>query len=141
VGWYWAVARHGGVVGERAGVAARFPLRERLAALLMTALYRCGRRGEALAVFDAARRVLAEELGLDPGPEFAALQAKVLADDPALAAPALAVGGAAVPSAAAAAAAEAAAAGVVPRQLPAGAAFFTGREPGVEGVGGGVGTA
>ena len=53
----------------------------------MTALYRCGRRGEALTVYDATRRVLAEELGLDPGPELAGLQAKVLADDPSLAAP------------------------------------------------------
>ena len=109
------------MAGELAGLVSEFPLRERLAALLMTALYRCGRRGEALAVFDATRRVLAEELGLDPGPELAGLQAKVLADDPALAAPA-------VPGGAAPAAAEGAAPGVVPRQLPAGAAFFAGRE-------------
>jgi len=128
VGCDLALGRHGEVVGELAGLVARFPLRERPAALLMTALYRCGRRGEALAVFDAARRVLADELGLDPGPELAALQAQVLADDPALAAPAPAAGGAVALSAAAAVAAQAAAVGVVPRQLPAGAAFFTGRE-------------
>jgi DNA-binding SARP family transcriptional activator len=84
------LGRHGEVVEELAALAAQFPLRERLAALLMTALYRCGRRGEALAVFDATRRVLAGELGLDPGPELAGLQAQVLADDPALAAPAAA---------------------------------------------------
>ena len=96
-------------VHELAGLVAEFPLRERLAALLMTALYRCGRRGEALAAFEAARRVLAEELGLDPGPELAGLQAKVLADDPALAAPA------AVPGGAVSAAAEGAAAMVLPQ--------------------------
>jgi len=118
-----ALGRHGEVVAELAGLVAQFPLRERLAGLLMTALYRCGRRGEALAIYDTARRVLAEELGLDPGPELARLQAQVLADDPALAAP-VAVPGMAV----VAAALGTGAAGVVPRQLPAGAGFFAGRE-------------
>src|SRR5271157_1428260 len=119
IGCDLALGRHGEVAGELAGLVGEFPLRERLAVLLMTALYRCGRRGEALAAFEAARRVLAAELGLDPGPELAGLQAKVLADDPALAAPA-APGGVAP--------AMAAAAGLVPRQLPAGAGFFAGRE-------------
>src|SRR5271165_5450444 len=119
-----ALGRHGEVAGELAGLVAEFPLREKLAGLLMTVLYRCGRRGEALAVYDNTRRVLAGELGLDPGPELAGLQAKVLADDPALAAPAPAV----VPGAPAPAAAEGARPGVVPRQLPAGAGFFAGRE-------------
>ena len=104
IGCDLALGRHGEVAGELAGLAAEFPLRERLAALLMTALYRCGRRGEALAAFEAARRVLAGELGLDPGPELAGLQAKVLTDDPALAAPA-AVPGGVVPAAAEGAAA------------------------------------
>ena len=117
-----ALGRHGEVAGELAGLVAEFPLRERLAALLMTALYRCRRRGEALAVYDATRRVLAEELGLDPGPELAGLQAQVLADDPALAAPA------AVPGGAAPATAQATPPVIVPRQLPAGAGFFAGRE-------------
>ncbi len=119
-----ALGRHGEVAGELAGLAAEFPLRERLAGLLMTALYRCGRRGEALAVYDTARRVLAGQLGLDPGPELARLQAQVLADDPVLAAPAPA----AVPGGGASAAGEGAAPRVVPRQLPAGAGFFAGRE-------------
>ena len=119
-----ALGRHAEVAIELAAMVREFPLRERLAELLMTALYRCGRRGEALAVFDAARRVLAEQLGLDPGPALAALQARMLADDPSLAAPAqarTAVPGGARPP-------EAAAARVVPRQLPAGAGFFAGRE-------------
>ena len=83
-----ALGRHGEVAGELAGLVAEFPLRERLAGLLITALYRCGRRGEALTAYDSTRRVLSEQLGLDPGPELAGLQARVLADDPALAAPA-----------------------------------------------------
>ena len=116
-----ALGRHGEVAGELAGLVAEFPLRERLVALQMTALYRCGRRGEALAVYDATRRVLAGELGLDPGPELAGLQAQVLADDPALAAPA-------VPGGAAPATAQATPPVIVPRQLPAGAGFFAGRE-------------
>ncbi len=119
-----ALGRHGEVAGELAGLAAEFPLRERLAGLLMTALYRCGRRGEALAVYDTARRVLAGQLGLDPGPELAGLQAQVLADDPVLAASAPAE----APTGAASAAGEGAVPRVVPRQLPAGAGFFAGRE-------------
>ena len=124
IGCDLALGRHGEVAGELAGLVAEFPLRERLAGLLVTALYRCGRRGEALTVYDTTRRVLAEQLGLDPGPELAGLQAKVLADDPALAAPAAAPGGAPVPRAAGVGVAP----GVVPRQLPAGAAFFAGRD-------------
>ena len=126
IGCDLALGRHGEVAAELAGLAGEFPLRERLAALLITALYRCGRRGEALAAFDATRRVLAGQLGLDPGPELAGLQARVLADDPALAAPAVAAP-AAVPGGAGPTMA-AGAAGVVPRQLPAGARFFAGRE-------------
>ena len=98
VGADLTLGRHGEAAGELAALVAEFPLRERLAALLMTALYRCGRRGEALAVYESTRRVLAGELGLDPGPELAGLQAKVLADDPALAAPAPAAPPAMVPA-------------------------------------------
>jgi DNA-binding SARP family transcriptional activator len=122
IGYDLGLGRHGEVAAELAGLVGEFPLRERLAALLMTALYRCGRRGEALAVYDATRQVLAGELGLDPGPELAGLQAQVLADDPALAAPAPAE---AVPGPALEAGV---AAGVVPRQMPAGTGFFAGRE-------------
>ena len=111
IGYDLALGRHGEMAAELAGLVAEFPLRERLAALLMTALYRCGRRGEALAVYDGTRRVLAGELGLDPGPELAGLQARVLADDPALAA----LAPAAVPGGAAPAAAEGAAAMGLPQ--------------------------
>ena len=132
IGCDLALGRHAEVVGELAGLVGEFALRERLAALLMTALYRCGRRGEALAAYDTVRRVLAGELGLDPGPELAGLQAKMLGDDPALAPPHVVAPAAAVPAAApgspAPSQAAAASAGVVPRQLPAGARFFAGRE-------------
>jgi predicted ATPase len=82
-----ALGRHAEVAAEGPGLVAAFPLRERLAGQVMVALYRCGRRGEALAVFDTTRRVLAQELGLDPGPELTGLQAKILADDPSLTTP------------------------------------------------------
>jgi DNA-binding SARP family transcriptional activator len=124
IGCDLALGQHAEVAGELAGLVAEFPLRERLAALLMTALYRSGRRGEALAAYDRTRRVLAEELGLDPGPELAGLQAQVLTDDPALAAlAALAVPGWLVPAAALTPATEA-----VPRQLPTQLTSFVGRD-------------
>ncbi|SNS76172.1 DNA-binding transcriptional activator of the SARP family [Streptosporangium subroseum] len=59
----------------------RYPLRERLYGQLMVALYRCGDVVGALDVFGAARRVLAEELGLDPGPELRRLHQAVLRRD------------------------------------------------------------
>jgi DNA-binding SARP family transcriptional activator/WD40 repeat protein len=60
------------------------PLQEEWWRLLVLALYRCGRQGEALAAAQRARRVLAEELGTDPGPRLRAVEAAVLAQDPAL---------------------------------------------------------
>jgi DNA-binding SARP family transcriptional activator/tetratricopeptide (TPR) repeat protein len=62
-------------------LTARHPLRERLRALLMEALWRCERRGDALALYDEGRHVLAEELGLDPGSELTGLQQRILQDD------------------------------------------------------------
>ncbi len=75
-----ALGRHASVCGELAGLTAEHPLRERLVELHMLALYRSGRRGEALAAYDAARRHLAAQAGLDPGPGLRALHARLLAD-------------------------------------------------------------
>ncbi|MGC0418977.1 AfsR/SARP family transcriptional regulator [Embleya sp. AB8] len=65
---------------------ALHPVRERLRAAHLRALYRAGRQEEALAGYAELRERLAEELGLDPGPELAALQRAILAQDPSLAA-------------------------------------------------------
>ncbi|MFD8794168.1 AfsR/SARP family transcriptional regulator [Streptomyces vinaceus] len=108
------VGHHAEAVSELTALTAAHPLRERLRELLMLALYRSGRQAEALAVYADTRRLLADELGVDPRPELAALQQRILradaelarAEDPApAAAPAL----------------------VRPAQLPATVADFTGR--------------
>ncbi|MFI7060025.1 BTAD domain-containing putative transcriptional regulator [Kribbella sp. NPDC050124] len=62
----------------------RHPLRERLRALQMRALYRAGRQDEALRSYDDLRRALADELGADPGPELVELHAAILRHDPSL---------------------------------------------------------
>ncbi|MFI0409281.1 BTAD domain-containing putative transcriptional regulator [Actinomadura sp. 3N508] len=78
------LGEHAAVAGELSELVERHPLRERLRGLQMRALYRAGRTGEALAQYDDLRARLAEELGLDPGPELAALRQAVLTQDPAL---------------------------------------------------------
>jgi DNA-binding SARP family transcriptional activator/Tfp pilus assembly protein PilF len=117
--------RHADVIAELRQLAGTHPLRERLHALLMLALYRDGQQGEALAAYQRARRMLIEELGAEPGPELRQLERQILAADPALAAPA---------PAGMRGAADLARPGpeqrvwaVVPRQLPAAVRYFTGR--------------
>jgi DNA-binding SARP family transcriptional activator len=73
-----------GLVGELEALVAAYPARERFAAQLMLALYRSGRQGDALEVFARTRAYLSGELGLEPGPALQALQAKILAQSPAL---------------------------------------------------------
>jgi predicted ATPase/DNA-binding SARP family transcriptional activator len=75
----------GEVTGELEALVAEHPLRERAWALLITALYRDGRQADALATYTRVRTVLADELGLVPGPELRALEQQVLEQDPALA--------------------------------------------------------
>ncbi len=81
------------VVIELGALTAEYPLRERLRALLMLAYYRTGRQAEALAVYQAARDVLVEELGVEPGDELRQLQQRILAADPGLVLPPRANGG------------------------------------------------
>jgi DNA-binding SARP family transcriptional activator len=68
-------------------LAAKNPMRERLRSAQMLALYRTGRRAEALAEYDNLRQMLARELGLQPSPPLARLYQAILGDDPALTAP------------------------------------------------------
>jgi DNA-binding SARP family transcriptional activator len=78
---------HNGIIGELETLIAENPLRERLRGQLILALYRSGRQAEALEVYRETRRVLADELGLDPSPELRELERAILQQDPALAAP------------------------------------------------------
>jgi DNA-binding SARP family transcriptional activator len=73
-----ALGRHAELVGELEGLVARHPLRERLRGQLMLALYRAGRQAEALEQYRAARAVLLDELGLEPGPELQRLHTAML---------------------------------------------------------------
>jgi adenylate cyclase len=73
-----ACGRHRRVLGELDALVTAYPLRERLWAQRMTALYRSGRQAEALAAYQDLRRQLADELGLDPSPELATLHDAIL---------------------------------------------------------------
>ncbi|MET7765859.1 BTAD domain-containing putative transcriptional regulator [Streptomyces sp. NPDC005393] len=108
------LGRHTDVVSDLTALTAAHPLRERLRELLMLALYRSGRQAEALAVYNDTRRLLAEDLGVDPCPALSELHQRILQADAELAAPVD----------------ERAYAGptfVRPAQLPATVADFTGR--------------
>jgi DNA-binding SARP family transcriptional activator/tetratricopeptide (TPR) repeat protein len=110
------LGRHADVIAELQQLTRSHPLRERLHALQMLALYRDDRQGDALAAYRLGRRILVEELGVEPGPELRRLYQQILRADPALiltdpATPAVA----------------GVRAGPLPRQLPATVAGFTGR--------------
>jgi DNA-binding SARP family transcriptional activator len=77
--------RHAGVAGELEGLVRAHPLRERLRAQLMLALYRSGRQAEALEAYQEARGVLTEELGIEPSQELRTLQQAILQQDSSLA--------------------------------------------------------
>ena len=80
--------RHREVLAEIKGLVAQEPLRERLHALRMLALYRSGRQAEALEAYREARALLIEEVGIEPGPELRRMQEAILRQDPSLHPPA-----------------------------------------------------
>lgn len=82
-----ALGRHSDVVAELEALVDRHPLRERLRLQLMLALYGSRRQAEALEAYRETRRVLVEELGIEPGPELRELHAAILNQDPSLAPP------------------------------------------------------
>jgi YVTN family beta-propeller protein len=79
-----ALGRDHELVGELSGLVQRNPLRERLRAQLMIALYHCGRQAEALDVYQEFRQALSEELGLEPSSRLASLELAILNRDPSL---------------------------------------------------------
>ncbi|MFE4619882.1 BTAD domain-containing putative transcriptional regulator [Streptomyces sp. NPDC056747] len=122
------VGAHAEAVSELTALTAAHPLRERLRELLMLALYRGGRQAEALAVYADTRRLLADELGVDPTPELSRLQQRILQGDTELARPVEEAAPAAAPVAR-------------PAQLPATVPDFTGRTAFVRELGARLATA
>jgi DNA-binding SARP family transcriptional activator/Tfp pilus assembly protein PilF len=110
-----ALGGHAVLSAELPGLVAAYPLRERLRAQLMTALYRSGRQAEALQAYQSARTVLVSDLGVEPGPALVRLQQAILNADPGLELPAGPTPGAAGLA-------------PVPAQLPREPGYFTGRE-------------
>jgi DNA-binding SARP family transcriptional activator len=78
------LGRHDELVGELEALVAEHPLRERLRAFLMTALYRSARQAEALQAYQHARRALVDDLGIEPSAELQELERAILRQDPGL---------------------------------------------------------
>lgn len=81
------LGRHGEVLGELEGLTLEHPLRERLWAMLMLALYRSGRQADALRAFGQASSILGEELGIEPSAGLRQLEEAILTQEPTLSAP------------------------------------------------------
>jgi DNA-binding SARP family transcriptional activator len=81
------LGRHHELLGELAGLVGRYRTHEGMHAHLMLALYRSGRRGEAIDVYRRLRTCLVNELGLEPSPSLRRMQHAILMSDPRLAEP------------------------------------------------------
>src|SRR5207237_911469 len=79
-----ALGRHADLVGELESLVSWNPLRERLRAQLMVALYRSGREADALSIYHLYRDALASELGLEPSSRMRELERRILRQDPGL---------------------------------------------------------
>jgi DNA-binding SARP family transcriptional activator len=77
-----ALGDHAGLVAQLETLTGEHPIRERLLAQHMLALYRSGRQGDALRVYDQLRATLSDELGIDPSPELRDLHHRILNQDP-----------------------------------------------------------
>jgi DNA-binding SARP family transcriptional activator/tetratricopeptide (TPR) repeat protein len=121
------LGRHREVVAEVRGLAAAEPLRERLAELLMLALYRSGQQASALEAYRQVRRHLVEQIGIEPGPGLRELNQRILRSDRTLLLAPLAGGGVPASSPPPAEQRAAADAPLSPNMLPAAAPDFTGR--------------
>ena len=111
------LGRHAQLTGQLRELTAAYPLRERFHAQLMLALARGGRRSEALEAYRSARRVLVDQLGVEPGAELRELHERVLVGEVELAAASGVVAALSLTGTASDA----------PRQLPAAAQHFIGR--------------
>jgi DNA-binding SARP family transcriptional activator len=114
------LGRHAELVPELRALTKKHPLLEHHWALLMTALYRAGRQADALEAYQSVSRLLASDLGVDPGPELRTLHQAILTNDPALAVPSPVVRGRAWTR---------------PSQLPLDLADFVGRADLVDQIG------
>jgi DNA-binding SARP family transcriptional activator len=123
------LGRQAEVIGELRQHVSAHPLRERFHLLLMLALYRDGRQAEALAAYQHAYRVLADELAAEPGIELRQLHQRILVGEPAFGAPEPAPVTAQAPTGdPGARPSSAPATDQLPRQLPAAVGCFTGRD-------------
>jgi DNA-binding SARP family transcriptional activator len=82
-----SLGRHAQLVPELEAFVAEHPLRERVRGQLIVALYRCERQADALQAYRDGRRLLADELGLEPSPELRELERSILRHDPGLSPP------------------------------------------------------
>lgn len=76
-----ALGRHAELLPELTGLVRRYPLQERFRAQLMTTYYRCDRQADALVLYEEGRRILADELGVDPGDRLRDAHRSILAAD------------------------------------------------------------